>query len=333
MASEQIAAMRAPNAVSQADALPAKQQHWQSSMQSGSLSPASNAMTRLSNAAKGSRPDNVTSAMKQGVGSYSANSAGQTRGSSSDPIPMHAKRDLETPAVPARPTSTQRHQAMHGPYAAQQVSNSPAKQDAASCSHATRAPKASRGYSHEQEAFSQIQPGHKGKQTQAGAQQQPRCSQMVDAAGSKSCKGVKASGGKVDSGNEKLQRQDTLLGNWVRWETPLNAQLVRLSCHILVALLVLFLLCRCQMLVTHIAHSIALPNIQNVKTARWLWECWLAVTVGGCPMAQRQLIPYYHIVQSQRYISRTYDRLNCFLSVRLVCMSRLKTHLHSCVCK
>lgn len=245
--------MRAPNAVSQADALPAEQQHWQSSMQSGSLSPASNAMTRLSNAAKGSRPDNVTSAMKQGVGSCSIDSAGHNRGSSSDAIPMHAKHDLETPAVPVRPTSTQRHQAMHGRYAAQQVSNSPAKQDAASCSHATRAPKASRGYSHEQEAFNQIQPGHKGKQTQAGAQQQPRCSQMVDAVGSKSCKVVKSSGGKVDSGNEKLQRQNTLLGNWVRWETPVNAQQVSLDCDICVALLVLFLLQMSDVGYTHCA--------------------------------------------------------------------------------
>ena len=230
-ASEPIAAVLVPNAVGQANALPVEQQCWQSSIQTGRLdtagrhSPVNNAMTRLSSAAKGSRPDNAASSMKQSNGSYKLNSARHPEQAASDAVSKHATHKH---ASPVAPSPTQRHQAMRY---AQHISTAPGKHDAAGCSHATRADTTSRGYSHEQQGLNQCL-NHNGKRSQDTVQQQlPRHTQMANAAGSNLSKGSKASGGKADKGCEGLQHQDTLLGNWVRWEKPAYAQMVSLSCQ------------------------------------------------------------------------------------------------------
>lgn len=134
-------------------------------------------------------------------------------------------------ATPAQPSSPALQPSLRRQKAAQHADTCSAKQSAAGCSHDSQTVKdITPTHSHKVQASTR-RSGHEGKHDPMHAGTQSSCSQRYDPVGRSPGRGSCTPQRKAHEGSEGLQRQDTLLGNWVRWEKAAGAPVVSSPGH------------------------------------------------------------------------------------------------------
>lgn len=192
----------------------------------GPLKCSSNVMSKHSHAVNSKdRKADEASIMQHHTGLHTS----ATPACRADALGKHANCQHAKLTTPGRPSSLHLHQSVYTQHPVEQSDRQAAKHLAARGGFDSQHPKKASSSPTDTSQQPTDRPQSKTKPSHVQCPKQPTCNQASSRLSGRPGNVVKASPAPADDGSKGLQRQETLLGNWVRWAKP-TADMVSFSC-------------------------------------------------------------------------------------------------------